>query len=91
MDFKYSLEVIRFKKSGKYYDTVSYGTNSEWLFEVVEQFEKDILNGVIANHYNYMFTGKLHEDCELYEGEDYPNGYPVLVNTDYVGKNLMHF
>jgi hypothetical protein len=72
-DFKYSVEVQKFKPSGKYIDTVSFGTNSEWFNEVVEEFRKAIINNQIERRADYCLTGKLAD------GEDHPNGYPVLI------------
>lgn len=73
MEFKYSVEVQKFKPSGKYIDTVSFGTNSEWFYEVIDEFRKAIINNQIERQCDYYLSGKLRE------GEDHPNGYPVLV------------
>lgn len=73
MEYKYSVELMRFKQSGKYYDTVSYGTNFEHMFQISEQIEADIKSGFMYNGYYYLLTGK---DSD---GVDLPNGYPVLI------------
>lgn len=73
MEYKYSVELMRFKQSGKYYDTVSYGTNFEHMFQISEQIEADIYVGLISDQYYYLLTGK------YVDGYDMTNGYPVLI------------
>lgn len=82
-DFVYTVEVIRIGKNGKYYDTISFGTNSEHMWQIMEELEYAIVNRQVSSCYDYFLTGKLYND-ELFQGEDLPNGYPVLVKSNEV-------
>lgn len=37
MDYKYHIELLRFKLSGKYYDTVTFGTNNDTVNDVIDE------------------------------------------------------
>ena len=73
MDFKYSMEVQRFKPSGKYYDTVSFGTNKEYMYNISEELQEDVASNKISPYYDYLLTGKLFNS-----DKDHPNGFPSL-------------
>lgn len=80
MSVKYQIELIRFKKSGKFYDHISFSTNCEWTYEIVEEIVEEIKKGVFSNNMDYMITGHIYDD-ELYQGECIPNGFPVFINS----------
>lgn len=73
MEYKYSAELMRFKPSGKYYDTVSFGTNSEHMFQISDEIHECRDCNNISKNYHYLLTGK------FFDGSDMPNGYPVLI------------
>lgn len=75
MDFKYSIAIIRFKPSGKYYDTVSFGTNSEFMYQISDEVKRAVETGLISDYYDYFFDGS------LFDGGEHPNAYPVLIKT----------
>lgn len=79
-EFKYHVEVIRFKPSGKFYDHVSFGTDSEWMFDIVDEITQQASTGIISNSFDYMITGQWGDsDEDLYSGGDLPNGHPVFI------------
>ena len=69
MEFKYSIELIRFKKSGKYYDTVTFGTNSDQVFQVCDEVSNSFKHNVISQEFDYLITGNGFPDT----------GYPALL------------
>ncbi|QDP52616.1 MAG: hypothetical protein Unbinned2480contig1002_23 [Prokaryotic dsDNA virus sp.] len=69
MEFKYNIELIRFKKSGKYYDTVTFATNSNMVFDVSDEIEEAFNSNVISQEFDYMITGEGFPDT----------GYPALL------------
>lgn len=69
MDFEYSIELIRFKKSGKYYDTVTFGTNSDLVFQVCDEIKAAFESNQISREFDYMITGEGFPDT----------GYPALL------------
>jgi len=79
---KYTVEIIRFKKSGKFYDYIGYATDSDWFFDLKDEMKRDIREGVLTDSFNYMVTGQLYiEEQELYSGEDHPNGFPMFIES----------
>lgn len=75
----YCMQLIKFKKSGKFYDYLCLETEKDYMWEVVEDF-KDFLH---TEMYDYMLTGYLctQENYEDVVGE-HPNGYPCLIKGD---------
>lgn len=69
MEHKYSVELIRFKKSGKYYDTVTFATNSNQVWQVSEEIESAFNCNQISQEFDYMITGEGFPDT----------GYPALL------------
>lgn len=65
MEYEYYVEVIRFKRSGKYYDTVSFGTNSNTVNEVIDE-----ITNILSQDFDYLITGEGFPDGQ---------GYPHLV------------
>jgi len=81
MCFEYHVELIRFRESGKFYDVVSFGTNSTQIHDIVDEIKAQAKANVISNCFNYMLTGREGgEDGELYSGNDLHNGFPVFIN-----------
>lgn len=70
MNYKYHIELMRFKLSGKYYDTVSFGTNSLAVFEVSDEIKAAFNSNQISQHFDYLITG---------EGFAEGQGYPALL------------
>jgi hypothetical protein len=83
MEFKYHVELLRFKPSGKWYDNVSFGTNAESIPQLVEEIEKALDRALIEATFDYLITGKEHSDYGLYLGKDLSFGYPVFVRSKY--------
>ena len=57
MDFKYSVQLTRFRKGGKYYDDVSFGTNADHVYSIVDEIVKAIESNIISDSYDYLYTG----------------------------------
>jgi hypothetical protein len=72
----YLAEVVRFKPSGKFYDSFGFKTSSEWMFEIREGLEE---SGKIEGYYTYLLTGKVYSVEGSMSGKDIPNGYPTLI------------
>ncbi len=73
MGHKYSFEMYRFKASGKYYDVVTFASNSEFMYQVFEEVKRAKKANLISQEFIYLLTGKLAN------GEDHTNGYPGLI------------
>lgn len=72
MDYKYHIELMRFKLSGKYYDTVSFGTNSDTVNGVIDEILVQCHRNIISQDFDYLITGKGFPDDQ---------GYPHLVRA----------
>lgn len=70
MDYEYHIELMRFKPSGKYYDTVTFGTNSKAVFEVSDEIKAAFNSNQIPQYFDYLITG---------EGFPEGQGYPALL------------
>lgn len=70
MDYKYHIELMRFKLSGKYYDTVTFGTNNDTVNKVIDEILVQAHRNVISQEFDYLITG---------EGFPEGQGYPHLV------------
>ena len=69
MELKNHDELIRVKKIGKYYDTVTFGTNSDLVFEVCDEIKSAFKSNLISQSFDYMITGEGFTDT----------GYPALL------------
>lgn len=75
--YKYQMEIWRFKRSGKYYDTIEFNTNSEFMFEISEEFDE--IYNYKSNEFYYVITGKLvNQDTSSDTWNTHPNGFPIL-------------
>lgn len=70
MDYEYHIELMRFKLSGKYYDTVTFGTNHYTVNGVIEEILKQAHRNIISQEFDYLITGEGFPDGQ---------GYPHLV------------
>lgn len=70
MNYKYHIELMRFKLSGKYYDTVTFGTNQFTVNAVIDEILKQAHNNIISQDFDYLITGNGFADGQ---------GYPHLV------------
>lgn len=72
---KYEMEVLVFKPSGKFSDTLVFSTDKELMFQIVEELEQGIARGEYRKDQSYVITGVLYGFVQ----EDHPNGYPCLI------------
>ena len=70
MDYEYHIELMRFKPSGKYYDTVTFGTNCSTVNDVIDEILKQAIKNIISREFDYLITGNGFPDGQ---------GYPHLV------------
>ena len=79
MSNKYCMQIIKFKKSGKYYDHWCLETDSEFMYQIVEDFEQFLHTEM----YDYVITGYLCDpnQPDVVTGE-HPMGYPCLIKGD---------
>ena len=70
MDYKYYIELMRFKLSGKYYDTVTFGTNQYTVNDVIDEILVQAHKNIISQEFDYLITGNGFDDGQ---------GYPHLV------------
>ncbi len=77
---KYTMEVIRFKKSGKFYDHIAFETDRDWMYQISEDFENAGKEWPHWESFDYLLTGNLFSE-ELFEGYDHPNGFPYFIHT----------
>lgn len=75
MEFKYSIELMRFKNSGKFYDTVTFGTNSDQVWQVAGEVKNAFFKNVISQDFDYLITGVGFPDT----------GYPHLLKLNSCG------
>ena len=69
MEYKYSIELMRFKKSGKYYDSVTFGTNCDQVWQVSDEVKIAFEINMISQEFDYLITGSGFPDT----------GYPALL------------
>lgn len=69
-DKKYSMEVWKFKQSGKYYDTFYFKTSKEYMYQISEEYDKYLADN--PDEFVHVITGKLQG------GTDHPNAFPLL-------------
>ena len=76
-DEKHSIELIRFKHSGKFYDKISFETKSNQVWQVVDEIELAVSQNKLQGNYDYMITGEGFPDT----------GYPALLklSTQQIG------
>ena len=77
---KYKLELIRFKKSGKFYDHISFETDNDFTWKIVDEIKTEIKNYDLSDDFDYMLTGQLYS-VNLYQGKCFQNGFPHFFNT----------
>lgn len=65
------IQMMRFKRSGKYYDEVTFESAAQQMYELADEVDARREDG---GEFIYLLTGK---DSE---GIDLPFGYPVLIN-----------
>ena len=70
MDYKYHIELLRFKLRGKYYDTVTFGTNNDTVNDVIDEILVQAHRNIISQEFDYLITGNGFADGQ---------GYPHLV------------
>lgn len=70
MNYEYHIELMRFKLSGKYYDTVTFGTNQYTVNDVIDEILIQAQADVISQDFDYLITGNGFADGQ---------GYPHLV------------
>jgi hypothetical protein len=73
--YKYEVEVLVFKPSGKYYETLGYPTNAETMYGIVDEFEAGIKQGHIPYPYTYVLTGKQYQS-----NKELSFGFPILID-----------
>ena len=75
----YCMQIIKFKKSGKFYDYWCLETDCKLMYQVVEDFE----GFLHTEMYDYVITGNLCEqgNPSVVIGE-HPNGYPCLIKGE---------
>ena len=73
------MQIIKFKKSGKFYGHWCMETDKELMYQVVEDFE----GFLHTEMYDYVITGDLctQDNPSVIVGE-HPNGYPCLIKGD---------
>lgn len=81
MDYQYSVELIRFKPSGKYYDQVGFATDSSFIFEIADEIRQRAAVGLISDSFDYLITGREYEEGDTFAGVDLPNGHPAFVKV----------
>ena len=76
---KYTMQLIRFRKSGKYYDHISFKTDKEYMYQISDEMRCTLHTEV----YDYMATGYLCTEENPSESlGEHPNGFPSLVKGD---------